>query len=76
MRTLTLDTLESLSDDETGMLIYILGTLFKTSIIEVEKSFLRFYRKDFLIQKVIAAREHVLPEGLTVYESLCCKLGI
>ena len=74
---MTLEELNSLNEDETSMLWFIINKIDRPAIygIELEPSLFPSINRYWLTEKVLKAKESVKPEHLSVYETLTSKLG-
>jgi len=74
---MTLEELQSLNDDETAMLWFMVNKIGRPAIygIELEPSSFPSIRRHWLIEKILASKDYVKPEHLPIYESLTSKLG-
>lgn len=70
------DIIKSLSEDELGMLLYIVNKIIPCVSWEIDANILKTYKYDFLAKNIVAARPKIIEEKLNIYQSLCLKLGI
>ena len=73
---MTLDQLESLTEQEWAMALFIVNHLFPVQGIEIPPRGLIWFRKGILEQKIQAAFPHVTREAHPVFSSLLTKLGV
>lgn len=69
------EMLNSLTDDEMGMLLLIVNDFVETAT-PVEANLLVSYQFPNLCRRVKKAQERLSEEGVPVYESMCRKLSI
>lgn len=68
--------LQSLSDDEISMLLYVTNILHPPGFdIKVNENILLSYRKDALMWVCTQHRDKVLPEYLLIYDTMISKLN-
>jgi hypothetical protein len=74
---MTLEELQSLNEDETAMLWYMVNKIGRPAIygIELEPSVFPSISRFWLAEKILASKDSVKPEHLPIYESLTSKLG-
>lgn len=70
-----LSKLQSLDENELGLLFYILNYLFPTKP-EVDEKTILFYKQEVLQGKLASAQKHLTSPQEPVYCSLCNKLNI
>ncbi len=76
---MTLNQLNDLTESERDICLYVVSVIFPVDglVIETFKPIhLTWLKDDVLIQKLIAAFPHVLPEAHSIYVSLMEKLGV
>ncbi len=75
---MTLNQLESLTEDEVAFCLYVVNTLFPPDSpkMEFQTRHLTWFRKGVLEQKIQQAFPHVKREGHPVFSSLLNKLGV
>lgn len=74
---MTLSQLDSLSDLELMMCLYIVNTLQPTKPpLEIQPRGLTWFKNDILVKKIIDSFQEVKPEYHYVYVSLLAKLGV
>lgn len=74
---MTLEELQSLNEDETAMLWFMVNKIGRPAIygIELEPSLFPSISRYWLAEKILASKDSVKPEHMFVYESLTSKLG-
>ena len=73
---MTLDQLESLTDDETGFALYVVNHLFPVPNIEIPPRGLTWFRKGELEKKIMDSFPRVKRESHPIFSSLLNKLGV
>lgn len=74
---MTLSQVESLSEQEMDMVLYIVNVLQPTtSKLEIEPRNLTWFKHKFLVQKIVDVFQQIKPEYHPVYVSLLAKLGV
>lgn len=74
---MTLNQLQTLTDEEASLCLYIVNIIDPLDIkIELSANNLTWFRKDVLEKKLLAAFPKVKPSGHPIYSSLLTKLGI
>ena len=75
---ITLNTLESLTEDELGIALYIVNKISPPTspIMEFGPRHLTWFRHDVLAHKFLSAFNHLTLEAHPVYSSMLTKLGI
>ena len=73
---MTLNQLETLTEDEWAMAWYIVNHITPVPNIEIPPRGLTWFRSGELEKKLIAAFNHVKPEAHPIYSSLLTKLGV
>ena len=74
---MTLEELQSLNEDETAMLWFMVNKIGRPAIhgVELEPSVFPSISRYWLTEKILASKDSVKPEHMSVYESLTSKLG-
>lgn len=75
---MTLNQLETLTEDEVSMALFIVNHVFplESPKMELSPRHLTWFKHDALIKKLIAAFPRIKPEGHAIYVSLMAKLGV
>jgi len=74
---MTLDQLDSLTEDELVMALYIVNHLFPVSLVgEISPRGLTWFRKGELEKKIQQAFPHIKREAHPVFSGLLNKLGL
>lgn len=75
---MTLNQLESLTEDELAMCLYVVNVISPPDIPKVEFTArnLTWFRHDMLVQKLVDATPKVKEEAHDIYFSLLGKLGV
>lgn len=75
---MTLSQLETLTEDELGLILYVVNTLdpVKVPPIQFEPKHLVWFKHDALIQKILKIFPQLKEEGHAIYSSLLTKLGV
>ena len=69
-----IETLNSLTDDELGMLLVVVNTEPPLPITEVSPNLLLYYRDDALTWKLSRWSDRVKPEFRSIFDQLMAKL--
>ncbi len=74
---MTLNQLETLTEDELAMCLYIVNVIDPMTCpkMEFEPRNLTWFKHEFLVKKIVNSYTRVLPEGHATYVSLLGKLG-
>lgn len=74
------DIIKSLTEEELGLLFYILEEKFGPILWELNENTLKCYKYDKLAEKIFSARELLKTEdneeGIKIYNNLCNKFEI
>jgi hypothetical protein len=75
---MTLNQLDTLSEDELAIALYIVNHISPLSIPKMELGpiNLTWFKHDMLVKKLLDAFPKVKPEGHVIYSSLLKKLGV
>lgn len=74
---MTLNQLESLTEDELAIALYVVNTLRPVKPpIEIPPRGLTWFKKGMLEQKLVECFNNVNPEAHPIYSSLLSKLGV
>jgi len=75
---MTINQLETLTEDEVGMMLHILNVIdpIQYPKFEFKPQNLLWFKHPMLIRKLLNAFPRVLPEGHATYQSLMNKLGV
>jgi hypothetical protein len=76
--TMTLNQLETLTDEEMAIVLYIVNVVAppESPKMEFEPRHLTWFKHDMLVKKIVDAFPKVKPEGHDTYKSLLAKLGM
>lgn len=74
---MTLNQLETLTEDELAMALYIVNVIAPSELpkMEFEPRHLTWWRHEFLVKKIVDSYRRVLPECHATYIALLEKLG-
>lgn len=74
---MTLNQLETLTEDELAMCLYIVNVIDPLAApkMEFEPRNLTWFKHEFLVKKIVNSYTRLLPEGHATYVSLLDKLG-
>lgn len=77
LTNMTLNQLESLTEDELAMCLYVVNVVdpLKLPEMNVAPRHLTWFRHEMLVKKLVNSYNTVLPEGRATYISLLNKLG-
>ena len=69
--------IESFTDDEMALVLYVVNVLFPPGAPKIEfgPEHLRWFRHEAVIKKLVDALPHIKPEAHPIYVSLMGKLG-
>ena len=75
---MTLNQLESLTEDELAMVLYIVNVIVPPEApkMEFEPRHLTWFKHDMLMKKILEVFPKLKPEGHDTYKSLLEKLGM
>lgn len=75
---MTLNQLESLTEDEMGLALYVVNVIAPPSIpkMEFQPRHLTWFKHDALVKKLLDSFSKLKPEGHATYTSLMEKLGV
>lgn len=75
---MTINQLETLTESELEMILYIVNIIDPMTFpkVEFQPRTLTWFKHKMLVQKLVNAFPRVLPEGHATYQSLMNKLGV
>src|SRR5690348_8372078 len=78
MPKMTLNELETLTEDELALALYIVNVIEPVQVpkMEFEPRHLTWFKRDALIQKLLRAVPRMHPEGHPIFISLMAKIGV